>query len=300
MTKVFDVPVKFISPGDNDRTVFDEQRLQELAENIAANGLAQPITVRPVSLGDIYEIVCGERRFRAIGLLGWETIPCIIQSLSDEEAASIMLAENVAREDLNPIDEARAYHRRMDKFGWSVADCAEKAGVSVSRVRERLKLLELALDVRELVAKGQLPLGHAAMVHKLDNNRQRLAVRAYRDTPMTQEEFRILVLKLYEQQVEEAAQPLFDLQQFVMQVKAQDESADPLAYVPVSDAVPDPNGAGRNGTIAVEQYIIDLLERGHEEAATAVGKVYRMWVLQKGYAPPGPHESPLRAWLRSQ
>ena len=198
------------------------------------------------------------------------------------------------------MDEARAYQKRIEQFRWSVADCAEKAGVSVGRVRDRLKLLELAVDIQDLVAKRQLPLGHAAMVGKLDNNRQRLAVRAYRDVPMAQEEFRLLVLKLFEEQVQEAAMPLFDLQQFVAEVKANGSGADPLGYVPVSDRVPDCDGAGRTPAVAIERYLVELLEGGHDEAVAAVGKLYKALILVKGQRPPGWHESPLRQWLAAQ
>ena len=134
-----------IIPGDNDRTVFDSTALQQLAESIRQDGLTQPITVRPVSfcpqcsrreiqpfacscdteLQARYEIVAGERRFRACSLLGMDEIPAIVRTLDDEQAAAIMLLENIQRVDINPIDEARAYQKRM-QLGWSLAKLSEQ------------------------------------------------------------------------------------------------------------------------------------------------------------------------------
>lgn len=97
------VPVAQIVPGNNDREEFDAVALRELADSIGQHGLAQPITVRPYGQG--FQIVAGERRWRAVQLLGWETIPALVRPLSDEEASAIMLLENIQRAELNPIAE---------------------------------------------------------------------------------------------------------------------------------------------------------------------------------------------------
>jgi ParB/RepB/Spo0J family partition protein len=175
-----------IIPGDNgtghqDRTKFDG--LAELAASISEHGLIQPITVRPVGESDLYQIVAGERRFRACELLGWQEIPAIVADLTSDEASAVMLAENTGRADLDPIDEGRAYQVRILRFGWTVAECARSAGVSEVRVQFRLKLLKLRPDLQDLVRSGNLALGYAQILAdaNLDVNRQLLAIRALRD-----------------------------------------------------------------------------------------------------------------------
>jgi ParB/RepB/Spo0J family partition protein len=179
-----------IVPGDNgsghqDRTVFDAGSLAELAGSIAAHGLLQPITLRPIGESELFCIVAGERRFRACELLGWLEIPAIVADVTADEAAALMLAENTSREDLNPVDEANAYQVRIDRLGWTVADCARAAGVSEARVLYRVKLLKLRPDLLELVRTGNLPLGYAQIIAdgNLDTNRQLLALRALRNSP---------------------------------------------------------------------------------------------------------------------
>lgn len=189
MSELVEIPLDLVRPGDNDRTAFDQVALQELAESIRDHGLAQPITVRPVEGG--YEIVAGERRTRACRLLGWTVIPAIVRAMDDEQAAAIMLAENVKRVDLNPMDEGRAYQKRMDSIGWSVVMCADKANVSEDKLRARVKLLALAPEIQVLVASGQMTTGYAEALADLDLNRQRIAMRYFSEARQpTLSEFR--------------------------------------------------------------------------------------------------------------
>ncbi|MGH9297910.1 MAG: ParB/RepB/Spo0J family partition protein, partial [Acidimicrobiales bacterium] len=148
--EVLDLQLGRIKPGDNDHKSFPDSEMRELANSITAHGLAQPITVRPVG-ATFYELVAGERRFRAFQLLGREFIPCIIRELSDEEASAIMLAENTHRADLSPIEEARGYRSRMDRFELTAQQVAEWAHVTPERVKGRLELLELRDDAQHLV-----------------------------------------------------------------------------------------------------------------------------------------------------
>lgn len=175
-----DLPLAAISASvtGNDRTVFDAIALQELADSIRENGLAQPITVRPLA-HERYEIVAGERRFRAHQLLGVATIRAIVQPMSDAQAAAVMLAENTGRKDLDPVDEARAYQTRIDHYGWDKKTVAEKAGVSIQIVNNRLKLLSLRDDLLHLVRSGQLQIGYAQIIaeSELDKNRQLIALK---------------------------------------------------------------------------------------------------------------------------
>jgi ParB/RepB/Spo0J family partition protein len=179
-----EIPVSKIRVERNDRTTFDPLRLQELAATIKENGLLNPITTRPDgNNASRFVLVAGERRLRAVQLLGWENIPAIVKDLTDEQAAEVMLSENVSRSDLDPIDEGAAYRLRIDKYGWTVVDCAKKAGVSINRVQYRLKLLALRTDLQDLVRSGNLELGYARMIAEsgLDTNFQNTAFRALRD-----------------------------------------------------------------------------------------------------------------------
>jgi ParB/RepB/Spo0J family partition protein len=204
MTTLTDLPLSEIRPGNNDRKVFDPKELRELADSIVENGLAMPIRVRPADEaldGTRYEIVAGERRFRAHELAGLPTIRAIVEPLEDLAAASLMLIENLQRRDLNPVEEAWAYQDRMARFGQSVEDVAKIAGVRPTRVRERLSLLNLAPDVLELTRTGQLGPWFATQMARLDVNRQVLALRTYQRTPnMAWDDFGAMVEKLLTEQ----------------------------------------------------------------------------------------------------
>jgi ParB/RepB/Spo0J family partition protein len=208
------VDVRMIVPGDNDRKTFDPAKLETLAASIGKNGLAQPIVLRMMDVetpDPMYEIVAGERRFRAIStILKWVEIPAIIRDLTDEEASDIMLAENVGRENLDPIEEAIAYQRRIDQYGYTVSEIAEKVGVTSIRVQFRLKLLALREDVQQLVKTGNLDLGYAQILASasLDPNFQLLALRALQENNHpTPKWFRRICGELYKEQAQTS---LFD------------------------------------------------------------------------------------------
>ena len=215
MSKIEMIDTRDIIPGPNDRTKFNQSSLSELAANIKEHGLIQPITVRQLDAADCYQIVAGERRFRACkDILGWTEIPAIVKDLTDEEASAIMLAENIARDDLDPIDEANAYASRMALYGLSAQDIADQAGVTVIRVRFRIKLLALRPDIQSLVRSDDLQLGYAQVLASanLDPNRQILALAKLRDNPRaTPAWFRRIVNELLEQQAQGALfeMPLF-------------------------------------------------------------------------------------------
>ncbi len=227
-----------IDAGQNDRQTFSEDSLRELADSIEAHGLAQPPTVRRSPAGR-YEIVAGERRVRAMRMLGWSEVPAFVRDMDDATASAIMLAENVQRADLDPLEEARAYRSRMDRFGYSVADLAREANVPSERIRKRLSLLSLTDDVARLVSRRLLPLSFAYCLTPLDSNRQLLAIRAYQSSPLTLEQFRALTSRLYGEQQQDS---MFDTASF-MQVE--DYVADAEAAVNDSatlDEVKNPVG----------------------------------------------------------
>ena len=268
-----------IYPGPNDRTTFNEEQLVELAASINASGLAQPVVVRPICVG-AFEIIAGERRYRAMSqLLGWVHIPCLVRQYSDEEASSLMLTENLARADLSPIEEARAYASRMAKFDWSDAHLASLAGVSVERVKRRLGLLQLIEPAQHLVATGNLGLGHAEALVKLDNNRQISALRILQSSkvPLTVTAFRDICNQLLAEQQQDALFVLTEL--WVQQL----ETAAPLPRrgklaitgAPVSPDLPKIEAKGTDTTGSLfEKYILALQAEGRHQEAVAVGTLY--------------------------
>lgn len=225
MSELSYLPITSIRPGTlvaNDRTRFDAGQLQELAASIAEHGVLQPLTVRPVACG--YEIIAGERRWRASQLAGLVTVPCIVRELSDEEAASLMLIENVNRADLSPMEEARAYNVRRVRFGWTVAQVARETGKNAEYVRRRLALLDLLPEVQQLVASGTLPVSHAEEMAVLLPESQAAAVKALtgRDGLPSVVTFRRIVGELVER---ESQLGLFDLEAFAVQRREELEAA---------------------------------------------------------------------------
>nr|NNM91308.1 ParB/RepB/Spo0J family partition protein [Bacilli bacterium] len=155
------------------RRVFDQEKLQELMSSISEHGVLQPIVVRPGSVSG-FEIIAGERRFRASQELRLSTIPAIVRPFSDRDAMEIALIENVQREDLSPIELAEAYAMIMDHFSLTQEEMAKRMGQSRSHIANLLRLLTLPTDLRELVSRGTLSMGHArAIVALPDADTQR-------------------------------------------------------------------------------------------------------------------------------
>jgi ParB family chromosome partitioning protein len=155
------LPLAVLKPGRfNPRRSFHEAQLEELAASIRERGLVQPLVVRPAS-GDTYEIVAGERRWRAAQLANLHEVPVVVRSLSDQEAVEIAIIENVQREDLNAIEEGEGYKLLMDGHGYTQEDLAKVIGKSRSHLANTLRLLRLPESVQELVRSGQLSAGHA-------------------------------------------------------------------------------------------------------------------------------------------
>ncbi len=145
---------------DQPRTHFDEQALQELAESISTHGLLQPLVVRPM-IGGTYQIVAGERRWRASRIAGLTTVPVIIKSLDDKETMELALIENLQRMDLNPVEEAKGYSRLLKEFELTQEQVAERVGKSRSAVTNALRLLNLPDDMLNALSEGRISAGHA-------------------------------------------------------------------------------------------------------------------------------------------
>src|SRR5699024_7483843 len=141
------------------RRDMDEDALESLAQSIRSQGVVQPLVVR--DMGDGYEIVAGERRWRAARLAGLDTVPVVLRDVEDATAMAVALIENIQREDLNPLEESTALQRLIDECGMTHAACAEAVGRSRAAVSNLLRLAELAPGVRELLRNGQLDMGHA-------------------------------------------------------------------------------------------------------------------------------------------
>jgi ParB family transcriptional regulator, chromosome partitioning protein len=180
------IPVTLLERGRyQPRVDMRQEALEELAISIRNQGVIQPIVVRPLSPANAapgavqrYEIIAGERRWRAAQIAGLATIPAIIRRVPDEAAIAMSLIENIQREDLNPLEEARALERLIAEFGVTHQEAADAVGRSRAAVSNLLRLLELAPEVAELVEKRQLEMGHARALLPLINRRQQSEVGA--------------------------------------------------------------------------------------------------------------------------
>ena len=166
------LPAAALRPGKyQPRTRMDEASLAELADSIRVRGVIQPIVVRPVGPSQ-YEILAGERRWRAARIAGLERVPAVIREVPDEAALGIGLIENIQREDLNPLEEARGLKRLIDEFHLTHDQVATAIGRSRTGVTNLLRLLELAPQVQEMLQDGKLDMGHARALLGVSRPRQ--------------------------------------------------------------------------------------------------------------------------------
>ena len=172
------LPVELLQRGANQpRTDFDKEALQELAESIKAQGVLQPVMVRPLDDSGKFEIIAGERRWRAAQLAGLHEIPAVVRELDDQTAMCIALIENIQREDLNPLEQARGLARLAEEFDMTHDDIAGSVGRSRSAVTNMLRLLELCDDVKRLLESRQLEMGHARALLTLSEQQQKWAAQ---------------------------------------------------------------------------------------------------------------------------
>ena len=159
--RLTDLPVSQLQPGRyQPRTQIDPDSIADLADSIRAQGVMQPILVRPVE-ENRYEIIAGERRWRAATAAGLDTVPALVRSVRDEHALAMALIENIQREDLNPLEEAQGIQRLIAEFGMTHENAAAAVGRSRSGVTNLLRLLQLAKPVQDLVMQGKVDMGHA-------------------------------------------------------------------------------------------------------------------------------------------
>ncbi len=167
--QVLELKISEIEPNkDQPRTEFDQEKLETLSESIKKYGVLQPIVVKKLDNG-FYRIIAGERRWRASKLAGLKKMPVVIRDFDDQETMEIALIENLQREDLNPFEEARGYRELMDLFSLTQEQVAQKVGKSRSAVANSIRLLSLCDEIKELVLKKELTVGHVRALLGTDN-----------------------------------------------------------------------------------------------------------------------------------
>lgn len=160
---------------DQPRKIFDEKALEELSKSIKQNGIIQPLLVRPMSDGS-YQLVAGERRWRAARMAGVTEIPVTIREMTDEEASVFALIENLQREDLNPVEEAQGLKSLIETYGFTQEEAAERVGKSRVAVTNTLRLLKLPDSVLKLLGDGKLTAGHCRALVSLDDEKEMLRI----------------------------------------------------------------------------------------------------------------------------
>jgi ParB family chromosome partitioning protein len=191
-----ELPVDLIQRGKyQPRRDIEPESLQELANSIKSQGVMQPIVVRPIA-GERYEIIAGERRWRATQLAGLDVIPVVIRDVPDDAAIAMALIENIQREDLNPIEEAMALHRLQQEFELTQQEVANAIGKSRSTVANLLRLMSLQDDVRRLVEHGDIEMGHARALLALEASDQSHAARSVVAKGLSVRQTEALVRKL--------------------------------------------------------------------------------------------------------
>jgi len=169
---ILNLPIEKIEPHKGQpRQHFDPQALEELAQSIAQSGVIQPIIVRKIA-EHRYQIVAGERRFRAAQKAALKSVPAIVQDLDEKQALALALIENIQRQDLNPIEEALAYQKLIEEFSYTQEQLAEQVGKERSTITNSLRLLKLPARVRQMVLENQVSMGHARALLALDSAAQ--------------------------------------------------------------------------------------------------------------------------------
>ena len=240
------VSLAALKPGRfNPRRSFAEEQLEELAASIRERGLVQPLVVRPSS-GDTYEIVAGERRWRAAQLANLHDVPVVVRALSDQEAVEIAIIENVQREDLNAIEEGEGYKLLMDSHGYTQEDLAKVIGKSRSHLANTLRLLRLPETVQELIRAGQLSAGHA----------RPLVGRADAEAIAT----RVVNLGLSVRQVEALTQDRSSKPKRAKSKDADTRAAEAELHQALGLAVEIKKGKGEKGELRIRYTTLDQLE----------------------------------------
>ena len=216
--KLQQLPVELLQRGKyQPRRDFNADSLQELADSIASQGLIQPIVVRALDQGN-YEIIAGERRWRAAQLAGIDEVPAIVREISDQATIAMALIENIQREDLNPVEESQALKRLQDEFNLTQQQVADAVGKSRSAVTNLMRLASLQPLVQQQLERGDIELGHAKCLLALEGDMQIQAARTVASEGLTVRQTEVLIKKLQSPAAENktktsANQDILNLQQ---------------------------------------------------------------------------------------
>ena len=251
MVSTSTLPINEIIPNkDQPRKTFDEIALQELADSIKQHGVLQPLLVRPLTSGG-YQLVAGERRWRASRLAELKEVPVIIRELTDTEAMEIAIIENLQREDLNPIEEAEGLQALIDKCGYTQEEVASSVGKSRPAIANSLRLLRLPEDVRQMTKQGDISAGHARALLAFDN-----------DAMMLEGAKQIVEKKLTVRDIEKMAKRPAALQNKAKSSKKRDSFYDEVELAlseSLGTKVKVYNGRNK-GTLEIEFYTLDDLK----------------------------------------
>ncbi len=172
---ILEIDIEKVQPAQHQaRRLFDEEKLAGLAESIKKHGIIQPVIVRKLTNGK-YELIAGERRWRACRSLGYKTITAFVRDYQDLGAAAASLIENIQREDLNPLEEAGAYRRLIEKFALTQEEVADRIGKSRSLIANTLRLLALPAEIKEMINNGRISAGHARALLAIGDEGQQIA-----------------------------------------------------------------------------------------------------------------------------
>lgn len=251
MVSTSTLPINEIIPNkDQPRKTFDEIALQELADSIKQHGVLQPLLVRPLTSGG-YQLVAGERRWRASRLAELKEVPVIIRELTDTEAMEIAIIENLQREDLNPIEEAEGLQALIDKCGYTQEEVASSVGKSRPAIANSLRLLKLPEEVRQMTKQGDISAGHARALLAFDN-----------DAMMLEGAKQIVEKKLTVRDIEKMAKRPAALQNKAKSSKKRDSFYDEVELAlseSLGTKVKVYNGRNK-GTLEIEFYTLDDLK----------------------------------------
>ncbi|MBR1526948.1 MAG: ParB/RepB/Spo0J family partition protein, partial [Prevotella sp.] len=216
--QVRNIPLTDICPSNlNPRKTFDQESLNELAENIKENGLIQPITVRKLPKGSDhkFEIVCGERRYRAVTIAGMEEIPCVVRELDDKQAFAAMIIENLQRKDVDPMEEAAAFSKLYTDGTMKIAEIAKMLGKSSSFVTSRIQLNNIIPEFEALMRNGTLYLVHLLEICKLTQDQQKVLYdNCFSEACIARWTQKILKLEILHEMIDEHVMNFLDTAQF--------------------------------------------------------------------------------------
>ena len=203
------LPLHKVEPNpDQPRQDFDEEELQQLADSISVHGVIQPLTVRQLPSG-YYQIIAGERRWRASRMAGLNEVPAVVIEADDKKATELALIENLQRQDLNPVEEALGYQTLMSEYGMTQDETAKSVGKSRPAVANALRLLQLCPEVLEMLRAGKLTAGHARAVLTLGSAKKQIsAAQKIAALGLSVRQAELLCKNMFKEPVEEPVQPL--------------------------------------------------------------------------------------------